>query len=124
MDIITINQRAVLLTACDHSSLVIDKLCDEAVEDNTAVTCFYFDFATRNEQSPTNMLGSLLRQLVSRPGGIPEAVVRGFRDQQKVIGGRRLQVSGILEMFQTVTGSNRTFMCVDALTNVCRNIGL
>src|SRR5205807_6542922 len=105
----------VLLTGCDDSSLVIDKLCDEAVEDNTAVTCFYFDFAARNEQSPTNMLGSLLRQLVSGLEGIPDAVVRGFRDQQKVIGGRRLQVPGILEMFQTIAGTKRTFMCVDAL---------
>src|SRR5437588_3568242 len=105
----------VLLTGFEDSSLVIDNLCDQAVKNDTAVTCFYFDFAARNEQTPTNMLGSLLRQLISGPGGIPDAVVRGFRDQQKVIGGRRLQVSGILEMFQTIAGTKRTFMCVDAL---------
>ena len=104
-----------MLTDYDHSSLVIDRLCDEAAEDNTAVTCFYFDFAARNEQSPINMLGSLLRQLVSGLEGIPEAVVQSYRNQKKVIGGRGLQVSGILKIFQTITVTKRTFICVDAL---------
>ena len=105
----------VLLTDWDDSSLVIDRLCDDAVEEDTAVACFYFDFASRNQQSPVNMLGSLLRQLVSGLDGIPEAVVRGFRNQKKVIGGRGLQVSGILKMLQTITATKRTFICVDAL---------
>ena len=94
---------------------MIDKLCDEAVEDDTAVACFYFDFAARNEQSPVNVLGSLLRQFVSGLEGIPEEVVRSFRNQKKVIGGRGLQVSGIIKMFQTITATKRTFICVDAL---------
>ena len=65
-----------MLIDCDNSSLVIDKLCDEAEEEeDTAVMCFYFDFAARNEQSPVNMLGSLLRQLVSGLEKIPESVV-------------------------------------------------
>ena len=104
-----------MLTDWHDSSLVIDKLCDDAVEDNTAVACFYFDFAARNEQSPVNMLGSLLRQLVTGLEGIPKAVVEGFRNQKKVIGGRGLQVSGILKMFQTITTTKHTFICVDAL---------
>jgi len=61
------------------------------------------------------MLGSLLRQLVSGWDGIPEAVVRCFRNQKKVIGGKGLQVSGILKMFQAITNTRRTFICVDAL---------
>jgi len=105
----------VSLTDWGDSSLVIDKLCDEAVEEDTAVACFYFDFAARNEQLPVNVLGSLLRQLVSGLEGIPEAVVRSFRNQKKVIGGRELQVSGILKMFQVITTGKRTFICVDAL---------
>ena len=94
---------------------MIDKLCDEAAEEDTAVACFYFDFASRSEQSPVNMLGSLLRQLVSGLEGIPEVVVRSFGNQKKVIGGRGLQVAGILKMFQTITTRTRTFICVDAL---------
>ena len=110
------NRRMVLLIGFYDSSLVIDKLCDETVEEDTVVTCFYFDFAARNEQSPVNMLGSLLRQLVSGLGEIPEAVVRGFQNEKKAIGGRGLQVSGILKMFQAITGTaKRTFICVDAV---------
>jgi len=110
-----VNQRIVLLTGCNDSSLVVDRLCDESVEGDIAVACFYFDFAARNEQSPVNMLGSLLRQLVSRPGEIPEAVTRGFRKEKTVIGGRGLQVSGILSMFQAIADTKSTFICVDAL---------
>ena len=113
--IITGNQGMVLLIGCNDSSLVIDKLCDDAGNGDSAVMCFYFDFAARNEQSPVNMLGSLLRQLVSGPEGIPEEVIQGFREQRRGIGGRGLQVSGILKMLQTVTATKRMFICVDAL---------
>jgi len=104
-----------MLRGCDNSSLVIDKLCDEAAEENTAVACFYFDFASRNEQSPVNMLGSLLRQLVNGLEEIPEVVVQSFRKEKRVIRGRGLQVSGILNMFETITAIKRTFICVDAI---------
>jgi len=96
------------------SSLVIDKLCDEATEGDPMVVCFYFDFAARNEQSPINMLGSLLRQLVSG-GGIPEAIAQDFRMERGAIGGRRPQLPGILKMFQTIVAAKRAFICVDAL---------
>ena len=104
-----------MLISCDDSSLVIDKLCDEAVEGDPAVVCFYFDFAARNEQSPVNILGSLLKQLVSGQREIPEVIVRDFRNDKMVIGGRGPQVPGILKMFQTIAATRRTFICVDAL---------
>ena len=104
-----------MLIGYDDSSLVIDKLCDEAVEEDPTVACFYFDFAARNEQSPVNMLGSLLRQLVSGQEEIPEAIAKDFRKEKKSIGGRGIQVPGILKMFQTITATRRIFICVDAL---------
>ena len=103
------------MICCDLSSLVIDKLCDEAMEQDTAVTCFYFDFAARKEQSPINMLGSLLKQLVSRFNPIPDAITQEFQNQKKVIGGRGPRISGILNMFQAVAARVRTFICIDAL---------
>ena len=109
-----VNQKLLLLIGCDDSSLVIDKLCDEA-EGDPAVACFYFDFAARNEQSSGNMLGSLLRQLVSGPGGVPEVIARDFRKEKMSIGGRGLQVSAILRMFQKITATRRIFICIDAL---------
>ena len=104
-----------MLIGYGDSSLVIDKLCDEAVKGDPTVACFYFDFAARNEQSPINMLGSLLRQLVSGEGEIPEGIADDFRKAKRSIGGRGLQVSGILKMFQTITATRRTYICVDAL---------
>jgi len=105
----------LLLTGRNDSSLVIDKLCDEAVKGSPTIVCFYFDFAARNEQSPVNMLGSLLRQLVSGQGGVPEAIVQNFLNEKMSIGGRGLQVSGILKMFQAIAATRPTFICVDAL---------
>ena len=105
------NQTRLLLICCNDSSLVIDRLCDEAAKGDITVACFYFDFAARNEQSPVNMLGSLLRQLVSGQRKIPEAIAEDFQNDKSVIGGRGLQVSGILKMFQAITATRRTFMC-------------
>ena len=76
------NQVILLLICCNDCSLVIDKLCDEAVEGDSTVVCFYFDFASRNEQSPLNMLGSLLKQLVSGHGEILEVIVKDFRKEK------------------------------------------
>ena len=61
------------------------------------------------------MLGSLLRQLVSGEGEIPEAIVKDFRKEKRSIGGRGIQVPGILKMFQTIAATRRIFICVDAL---------
>ena len=101
----------LLLTGSNVSSLIIDKLRDGAVDGDTTVTCFYFDFAARNEQSPVNMLGSLLRQLVSGQEEIPEVIALDYRKEKASIGGRGLQVSGILKRFQTIAVTRRTFMC-------------
>ena len=76
-----------VLTSDDVSSLVIDNLCDQARGQNAAFACFYFDFAAQNEQSPTNMLGSLLKQLVCGQEEIPEEISRAYRVQQNAIGG-------------------------------------
>ena len=104
-----------VLTSRDNSSLVVDRLCDQASEQNTAVSCFYLDFAARKEQSATNVLGSLLKQLVGEMERIPEEISRAFRQQKTTIGGRRPQLSDIVKMLQLITSSRRTFMCIDAL---------
>jgi len=108
-------QRTRLLTGRDGSSVVVDHLCDQAVERDMAVACFYYDFASREAQSPTNMLGSLLKQVLRGLGAIPVEIVQKFQSQNKVIGGRRLQLLDIVKMFATVQTPQRTFICVDAL---------
>ena len=105
----------VSLIGCDLSSLVVDTLCKQVVEENAAVACFYFDFAAQEEQSPAVILGSVLRQVVSGLGEVPERVVKAFRDREKVIGGQALALSEIVEFLQDVSSSRCTSICIDAL---------
>ena len=109
------NQKTVVLTCSGTSSLVIDKLCDTAGERNVAVSCFYVDFATREEQTPTNILGSLLKQIVGGLEKVPDEISQTFQDYKKMIGGRGLRVAEIVKMLQTVASLKPTFICVDAL---------
>ena len=95
--------------------MVVDHLRDQVIEQDIAVACSYYDFASRETQFPTNMLGSLLKQLLSGLGAIPVKIVQKFRGQKKAIGGRRLQLPDIVEMLVAVTSLQRTFICVDAL---------
>ena len=104
-----------MLTSCDVSSLVVDMLCDQARGQNTAVTCFYFDFADRKEQSATSMLGSLLKQIVGGLEKVPEEISQAFREEKMAVGGRGLLLPDIVKMLQGITSSLRTFVCIDAL---------
>ena len=104
-----------MLNNCDASSLVIDRLCDSAREQNAAVACFYFDFAAQKEQSPTTALSSLLKQVVCGLEEIPATVTQAFRDQKKVIGGRKLRLGEIVEILQDISSSRPVFICIDAL---------
>ena len=103
------------LTSCHGSSLVIDRLCGRAVEHNAAVACFYCDFTARKDQSPANMLGTVLRQLVGGLAEIPGEIEQEYRDYKRPIGGRRLQLDDILRMLQTAVSKKPTFICIDGL---------
>ena len=104
-----------LLTRRDDSSLVVDKLCDQARGRNTVVTCFYFDFAARKEQSATNMLGSLVKQMVNGMERIPDEILTAFQEQKKDIGGCRPQLGDLVKMLHNIMSFQPTFMCIDAL---------
>ena len=104
-----------MLIGRDSSSLVVDRLYDQTRGQNTAITCFYFDFAARKEQSVTSMLGSLLKQIVSGMEKIPEEISRAFQDQKMAIGGRGPQLPNIVRMLQTITPTLCTFVFIDAL---------
>jgi len=106
--------REIRLTSCDVSSLV-DRLCDQARGQNTAVTCFYFDFAARKEQSAISMLGSLLKQIVGGLGKVPEEISKAFQEQKMAVGGRGLLLPDIVGMLPAIASSLRTFVCIDAL---------
>ena len=80
-----------------------------------AVACFYFDFAARKEQSPTSILGALLKQVVSGLEEVPGEIAKAYQEQKKVIGGRAPRLSDIVKMLQTTSWKKRTFICIDGL---------
>jgi len=92
----------------------VDRLCDQTRGQNAAVTCFYFDFAARKEQTATSMLGSLLKQVIIRMERVPE-ISRPLQEQRKAVSGRKPQLHDIVKMLQLITSSQRTFMVIDAL---------
>ena len=73
-----LREATVSLKNWDASSLVIDTLCDWAMERNAAIACFYFDFAAPKEKSPTSILSSLLKQVIGGLEEIPAKIVQAF----------------------------------------------
>ena len=94
---------------------MIETLCERSRRQNIVVACFYFDFATREEQSPNNVLGSLLKQLLGGLKTLPEEIMQEFRYQMKNLGGRGLQPFEIVRLFQSISSTQRTFICIDAI---------
>jgi len=104
-----------VLTRLHDSSLVVDMLYNRTRGQSTAVTCFYFDFAAREEQTATSMLGSLVKQVVSGMEMIPEEVSRAFQEHKETMGGCGPQLAVIVKMLQALASSRPIFICIDAL---------
>ena len=94
---------------------MIDKLCDQASGQNATVACFYFNSAAQEEQSPTSMLGALLKQLVGGLHSVPVEIFRAYFDQRSAIGGRAPRLADIVKMLQNTASRKPTFICIDAL---------
>ena len=104
-----------VLTCCDASSLVIDRLCDQVRGPEMMVTCFYFDFAAQKEQSPASMLGAVLKQVVRGLEEVPEEIARAYENRKRSIGGRGLLLTDVVKMLENTVSKMRTFICIDAL---------
>jgi len=104
-----------VLTSRDISSLAVDRLCDQTIRQNAAITGFYFNFAARKGQSVTSVLGALVKQVVSGIERIPEEISRAFQEQKMPISRREPRLSDIVKMLQAITSSLRTLICIDTL---------
>jgi len=94
---------------------VIDSLCDQAGGKDIAVVGLYCDFLSQQEQTTTNMVGGILKQLASR-GEVPEDIQEAFQKAREDFGGRGLQLSDLVEVMKKVIKSlSRVFICIDAL---------
>jgi len=90
-------------------------LCDQVHNKNIAVAALYCDFLAQEEQSPTNILGAILKQLLERDG-IPEPLRQIFRKEKGVFGPRAAQLSDLVKILKTTIASlPEVFICIDAL---------
>jgi len=95
---------------------VIDQLCDKAVDQTIAVACFYCDFQSQKMQTPENMLGALIKQIVRARRVIPTEIDSAFQKAKAQIGGRGLRVPEALELLKaSIAPLDRAFICIDAL---------
>ena len=93
---------------------MIDSLCDQAKEEDIAITGLYYDFLSQGEQTITNVLGAILKQLIVR-GGIPDDLRKAFQEGKVEFGGG-LRHAGLMRMLRTAIASLRqVFICIDAL---------
>jgi len=75
----------------------------------------YCDYLARQEQSTTNILGAMLKQLVNR-GGIPGHIRAGFQKAKREFGGRGLQLPDMVEILKkSIASLQRVFICIDAV---------
>ena len=93
---------------------MIDILCDEAEGKDVAVGGFYFDFAAQKEQSSAGMLRPA-QAGSDRTRGSAGGNTAGYKEQEKFIGGRRLQHTDIVKILQNTSSKKLTFLCIDAL---------
>ena len=94
---------------------MIDALCDQAMEEDIAVACLCYDFLAQQEQTITNMMGAVLKQLIGG-GDIPENVREAFEKGKKEIGGRWLRLADLKRMLGiSVASLPKVFICIDAL---------
>jgi len=94
---------------------VIDDLCDGPCSEEIAIAMFYCDFRDQREQTTTNIMGTILKQLVVR-GQVLEDVQKAFQKAKNEVGGRGLRLPDMMQMLrQAVATLPRVFICIDAL---------
>ena len=81
-----------------------------------AVAYVYCDFSTRNMQSTSAVLGSVLRQVAGALAEIPDAVRKAFERAKRQTDGCGLRHPEILDMLtKSLLSLKRGFICIDAL---------
>jgi len=95
------------------SSVVIDHFYDGGRD--TATAGLYCDYLDRNEQTTSNMLGVMLKQLVGS-GSIPEDIRKAFEGAKERFGGVGPRVPELLNMLKTaIAQRQRVVICIDGL---------
>ena len=107
--------RWVSLMARNISSLVIDWLCCQVHDRDIAVAGLYCDYLAQGQQSATNMLGAILKQLLERDG-IPDSLRQAFRKEKRGFGGLAERLLDMVKILKTTIASlPEVFICIDGL---------
>jgi len=94
---------------------VIDDLCDGPCEGDIAIAMFYCDFRDQQEQTATNIVGAILKQLLVRRE-VLEHVRQVFQKAKMEVGGRGLRLPDMVQMLkQAVSILPQVYICIDAL---------
>ena len=101
------------LTACNSSSLVIDHYYGS--EQDITVVGLYCDYLDRKEQTTSNILGAMLKQLIGS-GIIPGYIRKAFENAKRHFGGVHPEVPEVLKMLKTAIGQReRVVICIDGV---------
>ena len=107
--------KVISLTASDTSSLAIDWLRDQSGHRDITVSGLYCDYLAQEQQSATNMLGAILKQLPTRDV-ISGLVRQVFRKEEGVFGRRAMQLLDLVEIVKVAIASlPQVFICIDGL---------
>ena len=94
---------------------MIDDLCDGPCEEEIATAMFYCDFRDQQEQTTTNIIGAILKQLLVR-GEVLEHVQQAYQKAKSEVGSRGLRLPDMVRMLkQAVAILPQVFICIDAL---------
>ena len=94
---------------------MVDDLCDGPREEEIAIAMFYCDFRDQQEQTATNIVGAILKQLLVR-GEMLEHVQQVFQKAKREVGGRGLRLPDMVQMLkQAVAILPQVYICIDAL---------
>ena len=97
----------------NYSSVVIDHFYGRRPD--ITVAGLYCDYLDRKEQTTSNMLGAMLKQLVGR-GTVPEDIRMAFEDAKEHFGGVHPEVPELLKMLKAAIGQRqRVVICIDGL---------
>lgn len=115
MGLVFWSKQELSLAFSNISSLMIDRLCDEAGQEDMAVAGFYCDFCDQREQRAVNIIGAILKQPIAT-GGALGVVRKTFKKAKLELRGRSLRLPDVVEMVKwAIITLLQVFICVDAL---------
>ena len=84
-------------------------------QEDITVAGLYCDYLDRKEQTTSNILGAMLKQLIGS-GIIPDNIRGAFEDARRHFGGVRPEIPELLKMLKTtIAQRQRVVICIDGL---------